>query len=464
MAAADPGAAEDELAFMSVSRAARAIRRRTVSSRELVEACLARIEAVNPWLNAVVVRDADAARRAAERADVALARGAPSGPLHGVPMTIKDSLDTAGMVTTYGLAERADTVPARDATAVARARAAGAILVGKTNTPPLTFSFETSNPVYGVTNNPYAIERSPGGSSGGSAAIVAAGGVPFDIGSDTGGSVRQPCHFCGVAGIRPTSGRVPRTGNAVPPGGLLDRLTQIGPIARSVEDLGLILSVLAGPDGRDPAIAPARLRAPASVEPRRLRAAFYTDNGVRAPAPAIADAVGAAAEALAAEGVAVEERRPPGVEEAYRLFIDLFNWDGGAWRRLLRARALSREVASSEPSARVPAADVVSLIDRWDRLERGMLEFVQAYDVLLAPVNASPALPHGTANERLEDFSYTMTYSLTGWPAAVVRAAATAEGLPVGVQVIARPWREDVALAAAGVIERRLGGWRAPEL
>src|ERR671924_288509 len=220
----------NEFIYASATALARAIRAKEVSATEAVHAYLQRIAAVNPALNAVVQLCAEAAQAEARAADTALARGQMTGPLHGVPMTIKDSLDAAGVITTGGTQGRATFVPAHDATAVARLRAAGAILLGKTNTPELTIAYETDNLIYGRTNNPYDLSRTCGGSSGGAAAIVAAGGSPFDIGSDTGGSLRVPSHGCGTATIRPTSGRVPRTGHILPPAGVMDALTQIGPI------------------------------------------------------------------------------------------------------------------------------------------------------------------------------------------------------------------------------------------
>jgi amidase len=216
----------EQLHFAPVTELAEAIRAKHVSSLEVVRACLRRIAEVNPTINAVV-RLADDAEDRARTADAALAAGAEHGPLHGVPFTIKDSLDTAGLVTTAGTTGWAGRVPGRDATVVARLKAAGGILLGKTNTPEFTWSDETDNLVYGRTNNPYDPERTPGGSSGGPGAIVAAGGSPFDIGSDTGDSIRQPSHVCGIAGIKPTSGRVPRTGHTPSFRGILESLTQL---------------------------------------------------------------------------------------------------------------------------------------------------------------------------------------------------------------------------------------------
>ena len=226
-----------DIVSASATRLAAAIRRREVSCIEVVEACIQHIQRVNPHVNAVVQLTSDRARAEAKARDRALARREHVGPLHGVPITIKDSFDVAGVVSTAGTTGRRAFVPASDAIAVARMRAAGAILLGKTNCPELTLSYETDNLVYGRTSNPYDFTRTSGGSSGGAAAIIAAGGVSLDIGSDTGGSIRVPSHFCGIAGIKPTSGRVPRTGHIMPAEGVLQSLTQIGPMARFVDDL-----------------------------------------------------------------------------------------------------------------------------------------------------------------------------------------------------------------------------------
>ncbi|HET9613773.1 MAG TPA: amidase, partial [Candidatus Limnocylindrales bacterium] len=254
-----------ELWAEPVTRLAALIRDREVASVEVTRACLDRIARVNDRINAVVTLAPDALDRAAD-ADASLARGRLLGPLHGVPCTLKDSLDTAGLRTTAGTIGWRDRVPDRDATVVARVKAAGAIVLGKTNTPEFTWSDETDNDVFGRTSNPYDLERTPGGSSGGAAAIVAAGGTPFDIGSDTGDSIRQPAHVCGVAGLKPTQGRVPRTGHWPGFGGLVGSLQQLGPIARRVDDLALLLPIIAGPDGEDPHIAPAPLLDPADVD------------------------------------------------------------------------------------------------------------------------------------------------------------------------------------------------------
>lgn len=462
----------DELIYASATTLGKAIRAKKVSSEEVVKAYLKRIEAVNPKLNAVVQLTAEAALAEAHAADAALARGDVKGPLHGVPMTIKDSLNTAGVVSTGGTKGLASFVPKEDATVVARLKAAGAILLGKTNTPELTMAYETDNLVYGRTNNPYDLSRTPGGSSGGAAAIIAVGGSPFDIGSDTGGSIRLPAHFCGIAGIKPTSGRVPRTGHLLPPGGALDAFTQLGPVARFVEDLSLVLPIIAGVDWRDPAIVPMPLGDPRAVNLKSLRVAFYTDNGILTPTPEIVKVVRTTAKVLAEAGMAVEEARPKGIEQTYpELFRGLFSADGGAGLEgLLQfvgttevSPLVQRLVELLRPGA-MPTAAFLGKMFTLDMFRSAMLSFMEKYDVILCPVNAYPALPHGVTWDNLPSFSYTMTYNVTGWPGAVVRAGTSPEGLPIGVQVVARPWREDVALAVAQHIETALGGWQRPPL
>ena len=456
------GTLSDPIHYSSVRSLAAAIRDGRVSSVEVVEAVLARIDWVNPSLNAVVQLRADEARADARRADEAVARGEPVGPLHGVPMTIKDSFDTAGMISTGGTTGRASFVPERDATVVRRVKEAGAVLLGKTNTPELTLSYETNNLVYGRTNNPWDVTRTTGGSSGGAAAIVACGGAAFDIGSDYGGSIRLPAHFNGIAGIKPTHGRVPRTGHIFPFGGTHDWFQQIGPFGRYVDDLVLLLPILAGPDNVDPAIVPMPLGDPTGVDLSALRVGFHVDNGIRTPTLETQAVVRAAAKALADVGARVDESRPEGIEESFDIGVRVFGADGrAAVRRLLR-EAGTTEAATAAQGQGLSAVELdeflVSLYDVRSRMHR----YLDDHDVILSPVNAQPAIPHGTTD--LPDYSYTLTYNATGWPGAVVRGGTSPEGLPIGIQVVAAPAREDIALAVAAHLEDALGGFQPPPL
>lgn len=464
----------EEIIFASAASLARAIQKRQVSSQEVVDAYLRRIEAINPALNSVVQVRAEEARAEARRADEALARGERVGPLHGVPFTVKDTYDVAGMICTCGTKGRAAFVAQQDATAVARMRAAGGIVLGLTNLPELCMACESDNLVYGRTNNPYDLTRTPGGSSGGEAATIAAGGSPLGLGTDSGGSIRIPAHFCGVAGLKATWGRVPLTGVFPPPLGMNARIRHAGPLARYVEDLALALPIIAGTDWRDATAAAAPLAGDQAVDLTSLRVAFFTDNSIAAPTPETAATVQQAARALAAAGAVVEEARQAGVEQSFDLMARVFASAGsGGLQGLVQLTGTSefsplllQFAALLLPYVPKTAADLGDLLARWDMWRNGMLAFLERYDLLLSPVTATPALPHGTTLEgdNPASLSYAMTHSLTGWPCVVVRGGTSPEGLPIGVQVAARPWREDVALAAALQIEQALGGWQRPPL
>ena len=406
-----------------------------------MEAHLRRIEEVDEAINAVVALDAEAALAQASERDAELARGVTRGPLHGVPFTVKDNIAATGLAMAIGVPERARTIPGADATAVARLKAAGAILLGKTNCPPWGGGIETDNELYGRTSNPYDLSRTPGGSSGGEAAIIAAQGSPFGVGTDSGASVRLPAHFCGLACIKPTAHRVPVTGvldDEGQIGALGDPRTQLGPLARSVADVALVLRVIAGPDGRDGGVPPVPLEDPESVELRGLRVALQTDDGLSSPTPETVATVEAAAAALRAAGATVEPADPPG--GGHELTIEVWRSYGGE----------------------LDSAGLYRLLRRWDKFRGRMLAFADRYDLLLAPVFPEPARRHGDMNRpgEIDPTSYTTPHSLTGWPAATVRCGSSPEGLPIDVQLVARPWRDDVALAAALRLERELGGWK----
>jgi amidase len=453
----------------SATRLAERVRTGSMSSVELVTAVLAEIDRVNPRINAVVCL-ADDALDLARQADADLASGRLGGPIHGVPFTIKDSFDTAGVVTTAGTIGWRDRVPTEDATVVARLKAAGGILVGKTNTPEFTWSDETDNDVYGRTSNPYDLDRTPGGSSGGGAAIVAAGASPFDVGSDTGDSIRQPAHVCGVAGIKPTSGRVPRTGHWPSFRGLFQSFTQLGPIARRIEDLELILAIIAGPDGVDPYVLPVALTGEAGVDIAGLRVAMFTDNGIRKPTPATIEAVEAAGRALAAAGASVEERLPPGLPEAAGLWYDMIRVDGHAWLQRLITAAGTSGRGSYDTRGWVEFApawagdELTAMVERVDGIRSRLLQWMQGVDLIVCPAMPQPAILHGGSTDPAFGDTYSDVHNLTGWPAVVVRGGTSPEGLPIGVQLVAQPWREDVALAGARVVEAASGGWRRPPI
>ncbi len=461
-----------ELLHSSAAAMARLIRARDVSAVELVQAHLARIDQVNGALNAVVTRCDERALAEAAAADQAVARGATLGALHGVPITLKDSHDTAGIRTTGGTVGRRDHVPSRDATVVARLREAGAIVIGKTNTPECTLAAQIDNDLFGPTHNPYDLTRSPGSSSGGSAAIVAAHGSPLDIGSDTGGSIRGPAHFCGVAGLKPTTGRVPRSGHIVSWGlGAIGGWTVLGPIARHVEDLALTLPIISGPDGVDPDIHPVPLGDPAAVDVQRLRLAWYCDvEHHDTPTDATRRAISAAVAALRGLVASIEQRTPEPLARSVDLWKRVDRGDGGAWMERLLERVgtadpsqqIAREFADPSPA---PVANFTAALEAQDRFRADMLKFIAGYDAIIAPVNAAPApVPGAYPAPGSRSGSFTSPYNIAGWPAAVVRCGTSDEGLPIGLQIVAAPWREDLTLALAALLESALGGWRPSPL
>ncbi len=440
----------NEILTLSGVAQAALIRDRKISPEELFNLHLARIEEVNPAINAVV--------------EILPFSEPKRGPLTGVPFSIKDSIEIEGTVCSAGtLGYRNRPKSPRDATLVTRLRSAGAIPIARTNLPDLLFAFESDNLIFGRTNNPYDLSRTSGGSSGGEAALIASCGSPFGVGSDAAGSVRLPAHYCGIASLKPTSGRLPRTGHVPPAGGWIEALWQIGPMARRVEDLQALMPILLGADGQDQTVIPM----PYHGDPiENLRVAYFTDNGFAEPdseTQAVVTEAGRALDAI--------ECRPP-LERSYELEMMFLGAEGGDG-----IKAFLREIGSERTHplldgwlAKFDAyrtnvtgfAQYWSLIDNFRTL---MHTYLSKFDVVLSPVSTTPALPHGTSIEEknFHGFSYTMTHNLTGWPAAVVRCGTSANGLPIGVQIAAAPWREDIVLRVARRLEEIFGGWRLPK-
>jgi amidase len=456
----------------SATRQASLVRERKISSVELVKAHLDQISRVNPAINAAVAVLGERALDHAREADAAIARGTASGPLHGVPVSIKDSIEIAGTPCTAGTWGRRGAPPsAKDATLVARLRAAGAIPIAKTNLPDLLFAYETDNLIFGATKNPYNGARTSGGSSGGEAALIATCGSPCGLGSDAAGSVRVPAAFCGIASIKPTSGRLPRTGHFPPAGGWIEKLWQIGPMARHVEDLCTLMPLLIGGDGHDATVIDAAFRDPRTISLRELRIAFYTENGFVPTDTEVAQVVRAAAAQLTGVAACVEEARPACLAEAYDLEMKLIGPDGGdglrAYLRMIGSDRLHPLLTGWLDKLEAYRTDIAGFAGYWAELDRyraEMFAFLGRYDAILCPAYTQPALPHGTStrDENFRGFSQTMAYNVAGWPAAVVRCGAAGDGLPIAVQIAARPYREDVALAVALRLESALGGWKPP--
>jgi Asp-tRNA(Asn)/Glu-tRNA(Gln) amidotransferase A subunit family amidase len=468
---------DDEITSMSAAKLCEAVRGGALSPVEIMEAHLRRAEALNPALNAIVTFAPDALEqaRAAERAVMS---GDVLPPLHGLPVTIKDTIATANLRTTSGSRVRADHVPAADAPAVARLRAAGAIVFGKTNASELAIEYNANNPVFGRTNNPHDMALTPGGSSGGCAAAVSACLSPASLGSDLVGSIRIPAHFCGVAGLFPTPGRVPSGGHFPPTEGTLAAGASLGPLARSVGDLALLFDALAREAGTDAGSLASESGRPVSeTELSKLRVACCTHDGAMRVTEETERAVESAARALAAAGMKMVGSRPPEIMGATDLWLALFP---RAVAGIVRAEYAGREELAGAAVAAIlrreaEASDAApeNNLDAWaerDRLRASLLERMRETPLLLAPVGAVAAFAHGARKVEVRGeevntfraFGYAQACNVFGLPAACVPAGRTREGLPVGVQIIGRPFQERLVLAAACVIESALGGWQPP--
>jgi len=448
-----------ELVEQSLESIARMIRQREVSPVEVAEAQLERIARLNPALNAVVTVAPDVVERA-RTAETALLRGDEIGALHGVPVTIKDTIDTAGLRTTSGSMLRSDYVPTVDAPAVARLKAAGAIVLGKTNASEMAMDYNADNLVFGRTNHPLDSALTPGGSSGGEAVAIATCMSPGGIGSDLAGSIRIPAHFCGICGLKPTTGRIPGELQFPPSIGPYSLGAVIGPLARTVGDLRLLLGALS----KDPFERP-------SFDLRGSRVAWYADDGVAPVTEETAKAVAAAAAALSDAGLIVEERRPPQVERGNEMWLKVFSRasvvqlrsvykgrenDGGSFVRWRLGTADD-----------IPTPTLDEYIADWmerDRLREELLRWMETTPIIVAPVGATPAYPHDTLKVTVHGstfgtfraFSYAQTFSVFDLPVVTVPAGKSNEGLPIGVQIAGTPFAEEMVLAAAEIVEKAL--------
>ncbi len=519
-----------ELTFLSAVAMAEQVRRKQVSPVELVDAHLAKIERLNPRLNAFVHVDAARVRREAKAAEAAVtSRKAPGdtlSPLHGVPISIKSSLEVAGLRCESGTRLRAGFVATEDAPLVARLKQAGAIVLGVTNTPEFLMAWETDNLLYGRTNSPWDLERTPGGSSGGEAAAVAAGMSAGGVGSDGGGSIRVPAHFSGICGLKPTPGRIPATGHYPASSGPFALIGVVGPMARTVADLKLLFEVMRGPDDGDTCAAPVPLRWPSDEGTKKLRVGYFEDDGRTPVTPETRAAVSPGAlalqragfqvgtvttagatntgggvffhpfapprfprypraagrrgaQALQRAGFQVEPFTPAGLEEARELWRKFFVVAGGMMIRPMfqdRERDLSPILKQFlEWSAAEPPLTAETLLDAWvrrDTLRAQFLAQMRRYAILLCPAAAIPAFRHGARSWQIEDrtvnyldaWSYTEWFNLLGNPAAVVPVGRSPEGQPIGVQIVGRPWKEEHVLTVAAAIEKECGAAQRPPI
>lgn len=450
------------------------VRDRAISPVELVDSHLSQIAARNPRLNAFALVLEDDARAAAKLAETGVMRGESLGLLHGVPVTVKDSFDMAGLPTMCGSRFRQGHKAARDATAVARLRAAGAIILGKTNTPEFLSSYETDNFLTGRTNNPWNLDRTPGGSSGGEAAAIASFCSAGGIGSDGGGSIRIPAHFCGIVGLKPTPGRISANGHfpvMCHPGGLL---SVAGPLARSAEDVRLLFAVLAGYDSQDPFSAPVPLLPP---ENTRLRVGVVEQFYSVPVHPEIRQTVHRAADALAELLIPTEPFAPQGLERAPNLWWFFFGQLPAAMtRQIIRGQEADAHWTSTEflaDAAEQPAPTAEQLLlnlAKRDRMRAALLRQMEDYPVLLMPPCGVTAFPHRSrrwpvGDDQIGLFQAMMPatpFNLLGLPAVVIPFGMSAEGLPIGVQLVGRPYEEELILDLAERLETVRGPFPAP--
>lgn len=467
----------DELFFAPATRLIAMLRSRQVSAAELVSAFIERIESLNHNLNAVVTLVEERASEEADEADRRLSGREDSRPLEGLPITIKDSIATAGVRSTDGMKILEHHVPVIDAPTVARLRAAGAIIIAKTNLPEMAMDYDCDNPVFGATNNPWNRGRVPGGSSGGEAAALASGLCALGLGSDYGGSIRIPSHFCGVTGLKPTWGTIPGTGHlppapvAPPP---IAHMATIGPMARYVDDLTLSYNLIRGPHPSTPYTVPSQPAHPERVNLKQVRCAFFTDVGAVPVAAEIRAATERTAKTLAKIGVPVEQKTPP-IAEAARIWLDYAMADGNQLtRELLSGKEhLSRERLRNlllSPQPGKSAAEYFKISMERDMLRVALQEFMEDYPIIIGPPFCVTAFPHGALEVDIDGTAHSLYaanwpalwVNCAGLPAVVVPAGLDRDGLPLGVQIVGRAFDEETVLAVAKAVEQELGGFRKP--
>jgi amidase len=446
------------------------LQRQRISPVELAEEHIARIEQLNPVLNALVGFDPQQVRQQA--------RDVKDGSLSGLPLTVKSSIATKGCKCEIGSLLHRGEIPQQDAEAVARLRRAGAVILGTTNCPELLMAYETDNLLYGKTNNPWALDRTAGGSSGGEAAAIAAGLSAGGLGSDSGGSVREPAHFSGICALKPTSGRIPSAGHLPPCTGPFSILGAIGPMARTVVDIDLLFRTIAGRHPADPSGAPVSLRDASIAEAKQTQIGWFEDDGLTPVTQETRQAVRDAAAALARRGFKISPFRPASLEAARKLWHIFFVQCGA----MFYAPSIAGREGELSPvfrnfleiaSAQSPLT-AESLLQAWsncDTVRSQLLAEMQEFPLLLLPVCSIPAFRHGERKWTIEGrelhyldaMRYTQWFNLLAAPAAVVPVGQSNEGLPIGVQIAGRPYDDELVLTIATAVESEFG-YRPPPL
>jgi amidase len=465
----------DELVLLPAVRQLELLRAREVRVSELAEAHIRQIERLNPRLNVFADFDVERVRTLAKRMDAA-----PDaiGPLAGLPVTVKSSIAAKGLKCEIGSLLNEGDLGSEDAVVVERLRAAGALILGTTNCPEFLMAYETANLLHGRTANPWDLERSPGGSSGGESAAIAAGMSAAGLGSDSGGSVRVPAHFTGICSLKPTPGRVPGRGHLPPCVGPFATLGAIGPLARTMEDVSLMFRVLSGQDREDPASPPVKLREMGLKELRAHCVGVFEDDGLTPVTAETRAAVQLAAQALREAGFRVEPFRPRTLEQLRKLWWTFFVQCGAMFyeptirgKRERLSPIFKEFLGIAEASGPLSATELLNAWAEMDMLRAKTLEELSEFPVLLCPVASVPAFRHGERKwsvdgatvEYLDAVRYTQWFNVLGAPAAVVPVGKSAEGLPIGVQIAARPFEDEVALGIAQIVDAAFG-YRAPAM
>lgn len=451
--------------YRSARSLVQAMKQKELSAVEVMTAFLDRIDKVNPLINGL---GQTFPREECLKQARSLDQKEPKGPLHGLPFTVKDNLLVKGLTSCVGCEGLKDKVAEEDSTVVSRLKNAGALAIGITNVPEFLASYETDNLVYGRTNNPYDLSKTPGGSSGGCAALVAAGCTPLSISSDAAGSIRWPSHCSGVAGHKPTLGLIPRTGSPMGHArGLIGQFAVVGPLARYVEDLILTLPLLAGSDGIDPYNPPVPLKS-TNVDLRTLKVSYCLDDGLTNTSSDIVECI----ETLACElqGELVEL---PFLKDSYQLLWRNFYLgadQGAGFKSNLQflgvktPSPLLQEFMEQAATSSLTVTQFRNVFRDMDLFRFKMLTLLKDYDILLTPVAATTAKAHGTTHKESQDMTFSMVHSITGWPVTTVRCGTSKEGLPIGVQIAAKPWNDHLSLAMGAHIESLTGGWRPPSI
>jgi Asp-tRNA(Asn)/Glu-tRNA(Gln) amidotransferase A subunit family amidase len=458
------------IALQSAVEQLKLLRNKDISPVELAEEHIRRIERLNPALNAIIDFDADMVR--------AQARDAKSGELAGLPITIKSSISVRGHGCEAGSLLRRGHVADKDAIAVASLRAAGAVILGTTNCPEFLMAYETDNLLHGRTNNPWDLERTPGGSSGGEAAAIAAGLSAGGLGSDSGGSVREPAHFSGICSLKPTSGRIPSLGHVPPCVGPFSTLGAIGPMARTIADVELFFRIASQPCSFDPAGTPITYRPVRIEEAKRLRVGYLEDDGLVPVTAETRKAVRDAANILRQQGFDVREYRPHSLEAARELW-DIFFVQCGAMfyepeivgRRADLSPVFLDFLANAESRTQLTASSLLHAWAQLDVVRSRLLSEMDEFPILLTPVCSVPAFRHGERAWMIEEKSvtyldamrYTQWFNLLGAPAAVVPVGKSLEGLPIGVQIAGKPFWDEAVLTVAAAIDAAFG-YQAPPI